>query len=105
MVKVFKENANGKIELTLEELEELLKQAEEEGRMSAFRSAPAPSITYPPCPYTLPSTIPPNIIYCGDSQPFWNKTTTAASTDGNTATIHASNQAFCTPAEGTESAR
>lgn len=86
MIKIFKANENGKFELTLEELEELLKQAEEEGGMSAFRSAPAPSITYPPCP-------------------FWNKTTTAASTDGNTATIHACNQAFCTPGEGTESAR
>ena len=51
MIKAFKLNKDGKIEFTLEELEQLLKEAEEEGRK-------AQSITYIPAPQspTTPST-------------------------------------------------
>ena len=104
MVKVFKTNANDKIELTLEELEKLLKEAEEEGRNSIVRTTPAPSITYSPYPNQLPITIT-NGPLCGDSLPIWNSTTASNSTDDNTATIHAANQASWCPIEGAENAR
>lgn len=67
MIKVFKANEKGKIELTVEELTQLLQEAEEEGRRNAIISQPQPSITP-----TLPSNPPiyPQpwwaVPYCGD---------------------------------------
>lgn len=62
MVVIIEKNANGKIEFTKEELEELLEKAKQEGREEAQRynyiyttpSNPAPST--PPNPYVSPFT-------------------------------------------------
>ena len=54
MIKAYALNKNGKIELTPEELQKILEEAEAEGR----RLAQQPTIVYRQCPYqTNPTTI------------------------------------------------
>lgn len=67
MIKVFKANEKGKIELTVEELTQLLQEAEEEGRRNVIISQPQPSIT-PTQPITTPIYPQPwwAVPYCGD---------------------------------------
>ena len=53
MVKVFKANENGKIELTIDELTQLLEEAEAEGRKNIIITQPlqtTPSINTPTYP-------------------------------------------------------
>ena len=56
MIKVYKENENGKIELTKEELEELLKESYNEGYNAGKSEIPT---IYPVYPYTSPITPTP----------------------------------------------
>lgn len=67
MIKVFKANEKGKIELTVEELTQLLQEAEEEGRRNAIISQLQPSIT-PTQPITTPVYPQPwwAVPYCSD---------------------------------------
>ena len=63
MIKAYALNKNGKIELTLEELQKLLEEAEAEGK----RLAGQPCIVYREGSYRTPATIPPT---WGDTPPF-----------------------------------
>ena len=63
MIKVYALNKNGKIELTLEELQKLIDEAVEEGK----RLAGQPCIVYREGSYRTPATIPPT---SGDTPPF-----------------------------------
>lgn len=107
MIKAFKLNKDGKIEFTLEELEQLLKEAEEEGRKTQ-------SITYIPAPQspTTPSTPwwanQPQCVPCTSTtnKTLPNMTTATLTSKANadtTASINA--QAFWQPIEGAENAR
>ena len=83
MVVVIEKNANGKIEFTKEELEELLEKARQEGRAEAQRnnyiytnpSNPAPST--PLNPYVSPFTCQtPQPIPCDMSKSISDTTST-----------------------------
>lgn len=63
MIKVYALNKNGKIELTLEELQKLIDEAENEGK----RLAGQPSIVYRECPYKMPQTAK---TVWGDTPPY-----------------------------------
>ena len=75
MIKVFAFNKNGKIELTLEELQKLLEEAEAEGR----RLAGQPSIVYRECPIqTIPVV---KRVEIGDTPPFTSPFTCQTGTE------------------------
>ena len=86
MIKAYTLNKNGKIELTLEELQKLLEEAEEEGK----RLAGQPCIVYREGSYRTPATIPPT---WGDTPPFTSPLTCQTGTETenerkNTTTLH-----------------
>ena len=68
MIKAYALNKNGKIELTLEELQKLIDEAVEEGK----RLAGQPCIVYREGSYRMPATIPPT---WGDTPPFTSSLT------------------------------
>ena len=64
MIKIYALNKNGKIELTLEELQKLIDEAVEEGK----RLAGQPCIIYRECPtHTIPVV---KKVEIGDTPPF-----------------------------------
>ena len=67
MIKIFKANENGKIELTIEELTQLLQEAEEEGRKNVILTQPLQPVT-PAQPITSPIYPQPwwAVPYCGE---------------------------------------
>ena len=78
MIKAFAFNKNGKIELTLEELQKLIDEAVEEGK----RVAGQPYIVYRQCPcQTQPVTI---TTTWGDTPPFTSPLTCQTGTTTGT---------------------
>ena len=69
MIKIFKANENGKIELTLEELTQLLQEAEEEGRKNVILTQPLSPVT-PAQLITSPINPQPwlTVPYCGEQK-------------------------------------
>ena len=63
MIKAYTLNKNGKIELTLEELQKLIDEAVEEGR----RLAEQPTIVYRQCPYQTESPTWRTNVTCHDA--------------------------------------
>ena len=92
MVKVFKANENGKIELTIDELTQLLEEAEAEGRKNIIITQPL---------QTTPPTNTPTYPQFWGTNPICLSTATAGTEDNVKAANNNTEGSWAVPASAT----